>query len=164
MPDIAGWPSSWTDLTKEQLCILLEGMNGHSLLDILNAWVPGEDAPYWNRKSPYVGALARAACALIESGLIEVWEEPVGVGEGGLMLRDLALEAVADHENWWRYDPDENWDPDEDLTRYARFADTNTEPMTTMYCLLTVREAVDRGLVQFPWWTAHDGTGGSGGE
>jgi len=55
-------------------------------------------------------------------GLIEVWEAPVGVGEGGLMLPDLAMDAVSKHENWWRYDPEENWDPGEDLTRYAGLA------------------------------------------
>jgi hypothetical protein len=52
--------------------------------------------------------LARAAQSLVQMGLIEVWEEPVGVGEGGLMLSDLAAEAVSNPENWWRYDLDRN--------------------------------------------------------
>lgn len=37
------------------------------------------------------------------------------------MLRDLAAEAVSDPENWWRYDPDEDGEPDQD-----------TKPMTTI--------------------------------
>ncbi len=68
------------------------------------------------------GSQAVNTCSLIDCGLIEVWEAPVGVGEGGLMLPDLAMDAVSKHENWWRYDPEENWDPGEDLTRYAGLA------------------------------------------
>lgn len=63
-----------------------------------------DDAPYWNRRRSYVGPLARAARSLVDLGLVEVWEEPAEVGEGGLMLDDLAVEAVSDPENWWRYD------------------------------------------------------------
>jgi hypothetical protein len=150
VPDSSGLPS-WAELTEEQRCILYEGLTGHSLVDVLNGWVGwacAADAPYWNRKSAYVGPLARAARALVESGLIEVWEQPVGVGEGGLMVRDLALEAVGNHENWWQYDPDGNWDPGEDLTRYAEFAGADTDPATAMYLVISTHLARDQGLVR----------------
>jgi len=127
-------------LTREQRCILYEGVFGHTLIDVLNAWVAwaaNGDAPYWNRKHAYVEPLARGARSLVNRNLIEVWEEPVGVGEGGLMLPDLAAEAVSNPENWWRYHPDENWDPNEDLTRYAALEDTDTDPMTALYSVIT---------------------------
>jgi hypothetical protein len=124
-----------TALTDAERCILYSGMHGDSLIDILNSWVPDEDAPYWNRKGPYVSELIPAAICLLQRGMIEVWEEPLplGVGEGGLMTSDRAAQALADPENWWRYDPDLNWDPNEDLSRYADLATGNTEPMTTLY-------------------------------
>jgi len=146
---------SWNDLTPEQRCILYEGITGSSLVDILNSWVAvshPEDGPYWNRKGGYVGPLAEAACSLIRSGLIEVWEEPAGVGEGGLMLAGPALEAVRDHENWWRFDPDDTGDPEEAATRHEALAGTATDPMTTMYIVITSDQARDRGLVRLPFW------------
>jgi len=69
-----------------------------------------------------------------------------------LMLCDVAMEVVSDHENWWRYDPDGNRDPAEDLSRYADMAGTNTEPMTKMYTVIATQEARNLGLVRFPWW------------
>jgi hypothetical protein len=97
-------------------------------------------------------SLAHAARSLVELGLVEVWEQPAGIGEGGLMLCSLAAEAVSDPANWWRYDPGGSWDPGEDLTRYAVLEATNTEPMTTICTLITVQAALDLGLVRCPWW------------
>jgi hypothetical protein len=68
------------------------------------------------------------------------------------MLTDLAAEAVSSPENWWRYDPDGNWDPNEDLTRYAEFASTRPEPMTTLYMLITTETAREHRLIRCPWW------------
>ena len=51
-------------LTDAERLILYDGMFGDSLIDILNAWVPDEDAPYWNRKGPYVPQLIPAAISL----------------------------------------------------------------------------------------------------
>lgn len=156
-------PPSWTDLSLEQRCILYEGLFGGSLIDVLNSWVVlarPEDAPYWNRKGAYVGPLATAARSLLEMGLAEIWEQQLllsraGVaefGEGSLMFRDMAVQAVSNHENWWRYDPDGNWDPEEDLSRYADMASTNTEPMTRMYTIIATQETRDLGLIRYPWW------------
>lgn len=130
-------------------------MTGATLAMVLNAWVAtvnNDDAPYWNRKGSYVAPLARAARSLVDLGLVEVWEKPAGAGEGGLMLHDLAAEAVSDPENWWRYDPGENWDPGEDLTRYAGLEAAITEPIAVIYTLITVEGALDLGLVRCPWW------------
>jgi len=152
----------WSDLSLEQRCILYEGLVGGSLVVVLNSWVAYvsvEDAPYWNRKGAYVGPLATAARSLLEMGLAEIWEEQVlvgpggawEIGEGSLMFLDMAVEAVSNHENWWRYDPDGNWDPSEDLSRYADVVGTNTEPMTRMYTIIATQEARDLRLVRFPW-------------
>jgi hypothetical protein len=123
--------------TDAERCILYEAMTEGSLIDILNSWVTGEDAPYWNRKGSYVSQLIPAAISLLQRGMIEVWEQPLplGAGEGSFMTSDRASEALADPENWWRYDPDGNWDPDEDLSRYTGPATGNTEAMTTLYCV-----------------------------
>ena len=146
-------PPSWDELTAEQRCILFEGLFGHTLIDVLNAWVPDEDAQYWNRKGAYVEALARAARALVDVGLIDIWQETLPLGDGGgeLMLPGLAAEAVSNPENWWRYDPDDNWDPDEDLTQYTGLADTTGGPMTTLYSVITTQTARDLGLARYPW-------------
>jgi hypothetical protein len=145
----------------EQRCILYEGLVGGSLVGVLNSWivyVSAEDAPYWNRKGAYVGPLGTAARSLLEMGLAEIWEKQifrcpdgaVEFGGGSLMLRDMAVDVVSDHENWSRYDPDGNWDPEEDLSRYADMAATNTEPMTKMYTVIATQEARNLGLVRFP--------------
>jgi len=31
-------------------------------------------------------------------------------------------------------------------------AGTNTDPMTTLYMVITVQQAIDRGLVRVPFW------------
>jgi hypothetical protein len=141
-----------TDLTDAERCIQYEGMYGSSLVEILNSWVLGEDAPYWNRKGTYVPQLIPAAISLLQRGMIEVWEQPLplGVGEGGLMTSDLAAQALADPRNWWGYDPDDNWDPNEDLSRYADLADDNAEPMTTLYSVCTTEAARQRGISLWP--------------
>lgn len=155
VPGTSGPVPSWAELSREQHYLLYEGLAGSTLIDALNGWVCwacNQDAPYWNRKGAYVAPLAKAARSLVEAGLTEIWEEPVGVGEGGLMLPGLAAEAVSNPASWWRYDPDGNWDPDEDLTRYAEFAGTCPEPMTTLYTLMTAKTAREHGLVRYPWW------------
>jgi len=133
----------------------LHPVRGHdrgSLIDILNSWVTGEDAPYWNRKGSYVSQLIPAAISLLQRGVIEVWEEPLplDVGEGSLVTCDRAAGALADPENWWRYDPDGNWDPNEDLSRYADQATGNTEPMTTLYSIYATEAARQRGIPIWP--------------
>jgi hypothetical protein len=148
----AAWPA-WSDLTNEQRYILYQtGTSEQNLICLLNGWVGGEDAPYWNRKGPYVAPLARAAQSLVEWGLVEVWAEPVTVGEGGLMLRDDAVAVLGDPSNWWRYDPDDNWDSNEDLSRYAGLEDSDTSPMTVIYSLFTTDATNELGLIRWPWW------------
>ena len=139
-------------LTDAERCILYQGMYCSSLIDILNSWVMGEDAPYWNRKGTYVSQLVPAAISLLQRGMIEVWEQPLplGVGEGSLTTSDLAAQALADPKNWWRYDPDDNWDPNEDPSRYANLADDKTEPMTTLYSVCTTEVARQRGIALWP--------------
>lgn len=139
-----------TSLTGAERCILYNGMTGGSLIDILNSWVPTEDAPYWNRKGAYVSQLIPVAISLLQRGMIEVWEQPLQVGEGSLMTSDLAAQALADPKNWWQYDPDANWDPAEDLSRYAELADDKTEPMTTLYSVYTTEVARQRGISIWP--------------
>jgi len=39
---------------EAERCILYEGLTGASLIMVLNSWVRGDDAPYWNRKCAYV--------------------------------------------------------------------------------------------------------------
>jgi hypothetical protein len=140
-----------TDLTDAERLILYDGVTGHSLIDILNGWVPDEDAPYWNRKGTYVPELIPAALSLLQRGMIEVWEEPLplGRGEGSLMTSDRAARALADPENWWRYDPDGNWDPNEDLSHYTDLATGNTAPMTTLHSIYTTDVARQQGI---PIW------------
>lgn len=113
------------------------GTGGRNLIELLNGWVGGDDAAYWNRKGAYVVPLAHAAQSLVNMGLIEVWAEPVGVGEGGLMLRKDAAAVVGDPSNWWRYDLDENWDVNEDLSRYTGFEESDTSPMAATYTVIT---------------------------
>ncbi len=132
--------------TEAERCILYAGLTGDSLIEILNDWVRGEDAPYWNRKGAYVADLIPAALSLLERGLIEVWEEPAPAGEGGLVTSDQAAAALADPENWWRYDPDGNWDPDEDLERYSELSKGNSEPMTTIYSIITTEKGRAGGI------------------
>jgi hypothetical protein len=48
--------------TGAEQCVLYEGTHGHALIDIVNAWAPDEDAPYWNRKAPYVAELIQPLC------------------------------------------------------------------------------------------------------
>src|SRR5215467_16042774 len=124
------------DLSDAERCILYGGITGDNLIMIVNAWVRGEDAPYWNRKGAYIAPLIPAALSLLQGDMIEVWEESASFGEGSLMTVDLAAEALGNPDNWWRYDPDENWDPNEDLSRYAELAKGNTNPMTWMYSII----------------------------
>jgi hypothetical protein len=139
-----------TDQTAAERCILYAGMTEGSLIDIVNSWVTGEDAPYWNRKGAYVSQLIPAAISLLRRGMIEVWEKPLplGVGEGSLMTIDRAAQALAEPENWWRYDPDSNLDPNEDLS--ADLAHGSTEPMTTLYSVSTTEMARQRGIHLWP--------------
>jgi hypothetical protein len=132
--------------TSAERCILYAGMQGGSLIEILNDWVTGEDAPYWNRKAAYVAQLIPAALSLLERELIEVWEEPAPAGEGSVMTSDRAAVALADPDKWWRYDPDGNWDPGEDLARHAELATGNTEPMTTIYSIITTQKGLEGGI------------------
>lgn len=127
------------------------GTGGRSLIELLSGWVTGEDAAYWNRKGPYVAPLARAAQSLVELGLVEVWAEPVGVGEGGLMLGEDAVAVLGDPGNWWSYDPDMNWDPNEDLSRYAGLESLDTSSATS-YTLATTDATNELGLIRWPWW------------
>ena len=139
------------DLTNAERCVLYGGVSGDSLIEILTLWVVGEDAAYWNRKGAYVAPLITASLSLLKRGLIEVWEEPAEFGEGSLMTSDRAAQALADPDNWWRYDPDGNWDPDEDLSRYGELAKGNTSPMTTIYSIITTSTALDQGIPP-RWW------------
>jgi len=133
-------------VSDAELCILYEGLTGASLIIVLNSWVRGADAPYWNRKGAYVPSLIPAALSLLERGMIEIWEEPAPFGEGSLMTGDRAAAALASPENWWRYDPDDNWDPDEDLSRYAEVSQTRAEPMAVIYSIITTQAARDAGI------------------
>lgn len=144
---------SWDELTDEQRYILYEGATGgQDLIGLLNGWVVGPDASYWNRKGDYVAPLAAAAKSLVQLELIEVWAEPGEGGEGGLMLKEDAAEAVGIPSNWWNYDPDLNWDPTEDLSGYAAFENSNTASQTsTFYTVITTDSAVELGLARYPW-------------
>jgi hypothetical protein len=77
----------------------------HQLIDALNAW-KGHSA--WKEKGKYAPALAVAARYLVELGLVNVWEEPAGIGEAKLLFRDEAANVVGEPSNWWR----EDWDDD----------------------------------------------------
>jgi hypothetical protein len=131
---------------EAERCILYEGLTGASLIMVLNSWVRGDDAPYWNRKCAYVPDLIPVALSLLDRGKIEVWEEPAPFGEGSLMTSDRAAAALASPANWWRYDPDGNWDPDEDLSRCAEVSETDTEPMTVIYSIISTQSARDEGI------------------
>ena len=63
------------------------------------------------------------------------------------MTTGRAAQALADPNNWWRYDPDGNWDPDEDLSRYAELANGNTEPMATIYSIITTAKGLEGGVL-----------------
>jgi hypothetical protein len=134
------------DLSDAERCILYEGLTGESLVTVLNAWVRGDDAPYWNRKGAYVPDLIPAALSLLDRGMIEIWEEPAPFGEGSLMTLDRAAEALANPKSWWQYDPDGNWDPDEDLSRYAEVSKSSYEPVTAIYSIITTQSARDEGI------------------
>lgn len=123
-------------------CILHEGLTGGYLIMILNAWVSGEDAVFWNRKGAYVPQLIPVALSLLAQGMIEIWEEPLplGEGEGSLMTADPAAEALADPRNWWRYDPEDDSDP-EDPGPPVGETDADWEPMTTYYSVLSTSTA-----------------------
>jgi hypothetical protein len=128
-------------------CILYEGLTGGSLIMILNAWVGGEDAEYWNRKGAYVPELIPAALSLLRDGMIEVWQEPLplGVGEGSLVTIDRAAEALSDPGNWWRYDPDDQSDS-APRVESADDPDHDRGPMRSMYSIITTAAARDRGV------------------
>lgn len=62
------------------------------------------------------------------------------------MTIDRAAEALANPKNWWQYDPDLNWDPDEDLGRYAEVSKSSYEPVTVIYSIITTQSAWDEGI------------------
>jgi len=126
--------SVWGGLTEVQRFVLIEAFEESRLIDVLNGWADPADAPYWNRKAKYVPALIEATSALLAQGLIEVWAESPGVGEGGLLPAGAAAEVVADPDNWWKYDPDEN-------TTGAGAADTDADPTIVPYTLLATDAA-----------------------
>lgn len=68
------------------------------------------------------------------------------------MLREDAVTVLADPSNWWRYDPDGNWDSNEDLSRDAGLEDSDTSPMTVIYTLFTTDATNELGLIRWPWW------------
>lgn len=134
------------DRDDAERCILYEGLTGASLIMVLNSWVRGDDAPYWNRKGVFVPDLIPAALSLLDRDMIEIWEEPAPFGEGSVMTSDRAAVALANPENWWRYDRDGNWDPAEDLSRYVEVSEGNTEAMTVIYSIITTPYALDQGI------------------
>lgn len=81
-----------------------------------------------------------------------MWAEPVGLGEGGLILREDAVATLGDSGNWWNYDPDCNWDPEEDLSRYAELDDLSIPPTSVNYMLSTTDVTNELGLTRWPWW------------
>jgi hypothetical protein len=54
------------------------------------------DAPYWNRKGKYVRPLAAAARSLVALRLVEVFAEPIAIGDGYMLTLDEALAAVSE--------------------------------------------------------------------
>ncbi|WP_345764776.1 hypothetical protein [Diaminobutyricibacter sp. McL0608] len=126
---------SWEDLTEAEQLVLDESFEYEPLWVVLNGWVTNEDAPYWNRKQKYVTELAEAARHLVELGLIEVYETRESDTVDDILLQQQeALDVVLDHDNWWSYDSEANWDPAEDTSVYD-IGPASAQSPTRIYAL-----------------------------
>jgi hypothetical protein len=109
----SGASLAWEDLTAEQQYVLNEAIQGERMIDVLNGWAGySPDAAYWNRKEKYVAPMLLATKSLVELGLIEVYREVDAPGQDELLPLEVGVHVVSEPDNWWRYDPEQNWDPD----------------------------------------------------
>ena len=103
-------PASSDDLTPAQLVVLAEAWDGEGLPQVLHAWVPLSDAPYYNRRWKYVPEISAAAVSMLEFGFIDVRKSGQLLDADPLPF-DEARAILLDPSNWWAFDPDDGYDP-----------------------------------------------------
>jgi hypothetical protein len=79
--------------------VLFSAAEQSMLIGVLANWEPEQD---WLHRSVHIPRLAEAAQSLLLKGLIDVYEQHVGLGDAALLFRDDALAIIRDPDNWWR--------------------------------------------------------------
>lgn len=103
---------TWESLSDAERVAMNEAYDGEPLWSFLNALVPAEDAPYWNRKWRHVPTATAIVESLVRRGYIDIFDltdDPHA--EVPLNLED-AMRVIAEQSNWWEYDPDDVTDED----------------------------------------------------
>lgn len=95
---------SWRELSKEEQCVLFSAAEQSMLIGVLANWEPEQD---WPHRRMHIPRLAEAAQSLLLTGLIDVYEQHVGLDDAALLFRDDALAIIRDPGNWWREDAEE---------------------------------------------------------
>jgi hypothetical protein len=93
----------WTDLTKEQQCVLLNAVEESFLFEVLTECAPGPDWP--EDRLPRIPHIAEIVEDFISRGLViltrsapETNQPPVDIPS------DRAHDVLADPANWWTPD------------------------------------------------------------
>jgi hypothetical protein len=91
--------SAWRSLTKEQQCVLFSAAEESMLIGVLANWEPELD---WPERAESIPRLAAAAVALLRADLIEVYQQPLQVGETSYLAGGEGIDILSDPHNWWR--------------------------------------------------------------
>ncbi len=89
---------TWSELSKEQQCVLLAAAESALLIDLLALWEPSLD---WTERLPHIPRLAKAVVELADMALIEVVQSADVGSESRLVTRDRLPELVFDPRSWW---------------------------------------------------------------
>lgn len=90
----------WTDLTKEQQCVLLNAVEESYLPDVLTECAPGPNWP--DDRLPQIPRLARIVEDLIGQGLVAMTKDAPQAGQAPIDIPPGQVhDVLADPGNWW---------------------------------------------------------------
>ncbi len=88
---------TWSSLSPEQKCVLLEAAKSGLLQDVLATWEPRDD---WTQRLSYVPRLAQAVIDLVAAGYIEVYQRASLNDKGEFVFDEDLPGVVLDPANW----------------------------------------------------------------
>jgi len=96
---------NWSDLSREQRCVLVGAATSALLQDLLTSWSPGSS---WDELMIHVPRLARAVVEMADADLVEVYLSASSEDEGERVLKDDLATVVDDPSNWMTDDGPSN--------------------------------------------------------
>src|SRR6266545_306403 len=88
----------------EQQYVLYAAATSSTLMELLQHWQPWEPELEWADMAVHVPRLAQAIVELADRGLVKVFLEPRGAGEGGLVPSADVPKVVYDPGSWYSED------------------------------------------------------------